>query len=155
MPRRGIFVVRKSKREIIDLILVWAALESMAARLAAERAGSEDIAGLRHVFDEFQTEKPEEHPDEYSQANIKFHQTIIRLGGCGLIEEMTENLFIHMRAIRAVSMRQQDRARRSIEDHMQIIAALEARDVERAERLVREHTLGLAAHVEKYGEFLD
>ena len=38
MPRRGIFVVRKSKREIIDLILVWAALESMAARLAAERA---------------------------------------------------------------------------------------------------------------------
>jgi DNA-binding GntR family transcriptional regulator len=52
-------------------------------------------------------------------------------------------------------MRQQDRARRSIEDHMQIIAALEARDVERAERLVREHTLGLAAHVEKYGEFLD
>ena len=155
VPRRGIFVVRKSKREIIDLILVWAALESMAARLAAERAGSEDIAGLRHVFDEFQTEKPEEHPDEYSQANIKFHQTIIRLGGCGLIEEMTENLFIHMRAIRAVSMRQQDRARRSIEDHMQIIAALEARDVERAERLVREHTLGLAAHVEKYGEFLD
>src|SRR5215217_6660075 len=155
MPRRGIFVVRKSKREIIDLILVWAALESMAARLAAERAGSEDIAGLRHVFDAFQTEKPEEHPDEYSQANIKFHQTIIRLGGCGLIEEMTENLFIHMRAIRAVSMRQQDRARRSIEDHMQIIAALEARDVERAERLVREHTLGLAAHVEKYGEFLD
>src|SRR5215207_8346839 len=37
VPRRGIFVVRKSKREIIDMILVWAALESMAARLAAER----------------------------------------------------------------------------------------------------------------------
>jgi DNA-binding GntR family transcriptional regulator len=55
-----------------------------------------------------------------------------------------------MRAIRAVSMRQQDRAKRSIQDHMQIIAALEARDVEGAERLVRDHTLGLAAHVEKY-----
>ena len=68
---------------------------------------------------------------------------------------MTQNLFIHMRAIRAVSMRQQDRARRSIEDHMRIIAALEARDVEGAERLVRDHTLGLAAHVEKHGVFLD
>jgi len=155
VPRRGIFVVRKSKREIIHMILVWAALESMAARLAAERAAEKEIAGLRHVFDEFQTEKPEEHPDEYSQANIRFHQTIIRLGGCRLIEEMTENLFIHMRAIRAVSMRQQDRAKRSIEDHMAIIAALEARDIERAERLVRDHTLGLAAHVEKYGVFAD
>jgi DNA-binding GntR family transcriptional regulator len=155
VPRRGIFVVRKSKREIIDMILVWAALESMAARLAAQRAPEADLAGLRHVFDQFQTERPEEHPDEYSQANITFHQTIIRLGGCRLIEEMTENLFIHMRAIRAVSMRQQDRAKRSIEDHMAIIAALEARDVGGAERLVRDHTLGLAAHVEQYGVFAD
>jgi DNA-binding GntR family transcriptional regulator len=152
-PRRGIFVVRKSKQEIIEMILVWAALESMAARLAAERAPDEELAGLRHVFDEFQTEKPEEHPDEYSQANIRFHQTLIRLSGLKLIVDMTENLFIHMRAIRAVSMRQQDRARRSIAEHMGIIAALEARDVELAERLVRDHTLGLAAHVEKYGVF--
>src|SRR3954452_3503152 len=45
-PRRGIFVVRKSKREIIELILVWAGLESMAARLAAERASEDEIAGL-------------------------------------------------------------------------------------------------------------
>ncbi len=155
VPRRGIFVVRKSKREIIEMILVWAALESMAARLAAERATDSDLESLRHVFDQFQNEKPEEHPDEYSQANITFHQTIIRLSGCQLIADMTENLFIHMRAIRAVSMRQQDRARRSIEEHMAIISALESRDVERAERLVREHTLGLAAHVEKYGVFYE
>jgi DNA-binding GntR family transcriptional regulator len=38
---------------------------------------------------------------------------------------------------------------------MAIIAALEARDIERAEHLVRDHTLGLAAHVEKYGVFAD
>ena len=154
-PRRGIFVVRKSKREIIELIVVWAGLESMAARLATKRASDEEIAGLRHVFDAFQTERPEEHPEEYSQANIEFHRTIIRLSGCQLIVEMTENLFIHMRAIRAVSMRQQHRAERSIGEHMQIITALEARDVEGAERLVRDHTLGLAAHVEKYGVFPD
>jgi DNA-binding GntR family transcriptional regulator len=152
-PRRGIFVVRKSKREIIDMILVWAALESMAARLAAERAGAQELEGLRHVFDRFQTEPPEEHPDEYSDANMAFHQTIIRLSGCALIGEMVENLFIHMRAIRAVSMRQQDRTKRSVEEHRQIIAALEARDADRAERLVRDHTLGLAAHVERYGVF--
>jgi DNA-binding GntR family transcriptional regulator len=155
VPRRGLFVVRKSKREIIEMILVWAALESMAARLAAERASDDDLERLRHAFDEFQTEKPEEHPDEYSQANIRFHQTIIRLGGCQLIVDMTENLFIHMRAIRAVSMRQQDRARRSIEEHMGIIAALESRDADRAGRLVREHTQGLAAHVEKHGVFAE
>jgi DNA-binding GntR family transcriptional regulator len=66
---------------------------------------------------------------------------------------MTENLFIHMRAIRAVSIRQDNRAERSMREHMAIIDALEKRDGELAERLVREHTLGLAAHVEKHGVF--
>jgi DNA-binding GntR family transcriptional regulator len=37
---------------------------------------------------------------------------------------------------------------------MRIIEALERRDAELAERLAREHTLGLAAHVERHGDFL-
>ncbi len=69
--------------------------------------------------------------------------------------DMTENLFIHMRAIRQVTIGQDNRAQRSIVDHMKIIEALERRDTELAERLVREHTLDLAAHVEKHGDFLD
>ena len=36
VPRRGIYVVRKTKREVIELIQAWAALESMAARLITE-----------------------------------------------------------------------------------------------------------------------
>src|ERR671935_2342324 len=50
-PRRGIFVVRKTKREIIEMITVMAALESMAARLAAERATAADLAELHHLMD--------------------------------------------------------------------------------------------------------
>ena len=67
---------------------------------------------------------------------------------------MTENLFIHMRAIRKVTIRQDNRAERSIIDHMNIIDALIARDADLAERLVREHTFGLRGHVEKHGDFL-
>src|SRR6476646_3721807 len=49
-PRRGIFVVKKSKREIVEIITVMAALESMAARLAAERAPTAQIAGLHRLM---------------------------------------------------------------------------------------------------------
>ena len=31
LPRRGVYIVRKSKAEIVEMITVWAALESMAA----------------------------------------------------------------------------------------------------------------------------
>lgn len=153
VPRRGIFVVRKSKREIIDMIIVWAALESMSARLAASRASDRELASLREMFHDFEAEAPTEHMNEYSDANIRFHQTIIRLGGCEMIGEMTANLFIHIRGIRAVSVRQENRSERSLQEHRAIIAALVARDADLAERLVREHTLGLAAHVEKHGRF--
>lgn len=153
VPRRGIFVVRKTKREILDLIVVWAALESMAARLAATHACDEDIAGLRRLFNEFEAQPPAAHMHEYSEANIAFHQAVIRMGGCRLIVDMTGNLFLHMRAIRAVSVRQENRFEISMREHMAIIDALERRDPDLAERLVREHTMGLAAHVERHGVF--
>jgi DNA-binding GntR family transcriptional regulator len=73
IPRRGIYIVRKSKREIIEMIQMWAALESMAARLATLHAPDSEIARLRHLFDEFKSSPPSEHLDEYSDANIAFH----------------------------------------------------------------------------------
>jgi DNA-binding GntR family transcriptional regulator len=155
LPRRGIFIVRKSKREIIEMIQVWAALESMSARLATLHAPDAEIAKVRHLFDEFQNSPPAEHIGEYSDANIAFHQMIIRLGGSQLIEDATRNLFIHVRAIRKATISQDNRAARSIIDHLKIIEALERRDTELAERLTRQHTLDLAAHVERYCDFLD
>ena len=155
VPRRGIYVVRKSKKEIIEMIVVWAALESMAARLAAKNATDEQLKELSALFHEFKDEPLSDHLNEYSDANIKFHQTILRLSGYALIFEMTQNLFIHIRAIRTVSLRQDNRAARSINDHMRIIAALEARDADLAAKLVREHTMGLAAHVEKHWIFAE
>jgi DNA-binding GntR family transcriptional regulator len=155
VPRRGIFIVRKTKRQIVEMIEMWAAIESMAARLATLNASDEEIAGLRKMFDEFRNATPADHIDEYSDANIAFHQAIIRLSGSHLMGQTIENLFIHVRAIRRMTISQADRAARSIVDHMRIIEALEKRDTELAERLVRQHSLDLAAHVEKYCDFLE
>jgi DNA-binding GntR family transcriptional regulator len=155
-PRRGIFIVRKTKREIVEMITVMAALESMAARLAAVHATEAQIAELRRLMAEFRAgPSHDERLAEYSDANISFHQAIIEMSGCALLAEMTKNLFIHMRAIRKITIHQENRAARSITDHMRIIEALERRDPQLAERLAREHTLGLAAHVEQHGDFLD
>jgi DNA-binding GntR family transcriptional regulator len=155
IPRRGIFIVRKSKREMIEMIQMWAALESMSARLATLHASDAEIGKLRHLFDEFQNSPPAEHLDEYSDANIAFHQMTIRLGGSRLIGDTTKNLFLHVRAIRRATISQNNRAARSIIEHLKIIEALERRDTELAERLTRQHTLDLAAHVDRHCDFLD
>jgi DNA-binding GntR family transcriptional regulator len=155
VPRRGIYVVRKTKREVIEMITAWAALESMAARLVTENASDVDIAGLRRMFARFDGDTLHARLDEYSEVNIAFHQTIIELSGNQVLIKLAENLFTHMRMIRGQTIGEDDRVDRSIHDHLNIIQALEARDTERAEDLVRQHALGLAAHVAKHADHLD
>jgi DNA-binding GntR family transcriptional regulator len=155
VPRRGIYVVRKTRREVIEMITAWAALESMAARLLTEHAGDDEIASLRRMFATFEGGRIAAKLDEYSEVNIEFHQTIIRMSGNGVLIDLAENLFTHMRMIRRKTIGEQDRADRSIRDHMTIIEALEARATARAETLVRDHALGLAEHVAKYADYLD
>ena len=154
VPRRGVYIVRKTKAEILEMITVWAALESMAARLITQHATDVEISSLRDLFATFDDDAVRAHIDEYSDRNIKFHQAILDLSRCSLLRELADNLFIHMRSIRVRTIAETDRADRSIIDHMHIIEALEARDTELAERLAREHTMNLAAHVEKHVDYL-
>ncbi len=154
-PRKGVFVVRKTKTEILQMITVWAALEGMAARLITETASDAEIATLRTMFATFEGDQVQAKIDEYSDTNIRFHQAILKMSQCDLLCEMAEHLFLHMRSIRMRTISERDRADRSIIDHMNIIEALEARNTDFAERLVRQHTLDLAAHVEENVDYLD
>src|SRR5215470_811858 len=155
VPRRGIYVVRKTKAEVIELITAWAALESMAARLITQRASDQEIAMLRAMFATFENGRLHAKLDEYSEVNIEFHQTIIRMSSNRILIDLAENLFAHMRMIRRKTIGERDPADRSIRDHMNIIQAIEARDTAKAESLVREHALGLADHVARHADYLE
>ena len=153
VPRRGILVLRKTKREIIQMVQAWAALESMAVRLLIQTASDSEIAGLRELMRKFtEGQTPDERLSDYSSANIQFHQMIISLSKSDVLAEMTDNLLLHVRGIRAMTIGRHDRAKRSIGDHLAIIDAIEKRDIDRAECLSRDHTLGLAAFVERHGD---
>jgi DNA-binding GntR family transcriptional regulator len=148
VPRKGVMVLKKTKREVIDMIQAWAALESMAARLATLHASDEAISGLRKLFRGFdEGHKPADHLSEYSSANILFHQAIVKLSGSQVLVDMTEQVLLHVRGIRQITIGRDDRASRSIIDHLAIIDAIEKRDTERAVILSRDHTLGLADYV--------
>jgi DNA-binding GntR family transcriptional regulator len=155
IARRGAFLVRKNKQEVLDIVDVWAALESMAARLATSRASDAEIAQLRKNFTSYDGEEARTHIDEYSDTNIEFHQTIIDLAKSELISQMAAQIFFHMRAIRTTTIKDRDRVAQSVMDHTRIIEAIEERDAYHAEQLVRDHALELAKHIERYVDYLD
>jgi DNA-binding GntR family transcriptional regulator len=149
VPRKGVFVRRKTREEILEMVIAWAALESMAARLAAVSATDAQIRNLRRFAMKHSSDAVRADIEEYSDANIVFHQTILELSGCSLLRTMAGGLFAHMQAVRRRAMGESDRARRSVVDHMEIIDALESRDADLASRRVREHTMRLHDHISR------
>lgn len=149
MPRKGVYVQRKSMEEILEMIVAWAALESMAARLAVENATDNEIASLRKIAAKYNKGAVDTRISEYSDDNIRFHQRILEISGCSLLKTMAEGLFLHMQAVRLRAMKEGNRAERSVVDHAGIIEALEARDADLAGDRVREHTMRLHEHVRR------
>lgn len=155
VPRKGVFVQRKSLTEILEMIIAWAALESMAARLAADRASDTEIASVRRIAAKYSADAAGTHIAEYSDDNIRFHQRILEISGCAILGEMAEGLFLHMHAVRLRSMGEADRVQRSVVDHAEIIEALESRDPETSARRVHDHTMKLHDHVRRTWTGLD
>jgi DNA-binding GntR family transcriptional regulator len=148
-------VVRRTKAEIVDMIRAWAALESMAARLITAMARKHDITALRDVFKAFGPDRlPQDHIEEYSRANIVFHQALISLSESQVLVDMTNDILLHVRGYRQLTIGRKERIAASLPEHLAMIEALEARDTELAETLARDHTLRLAAYVEAHGHEL-
>ena len=155
VARKGVFVQRKSLSEILEIIVAWAALESMAARLATERASDSDVAALRKIAAKYNDERANTRISEYSEDNIRFHQKILEISKCTLLKTMADGLFLHMHSVRKRAINENDRVTRSVVDHGEIIDALEQRDADKASFLVREHTMRLHDHVRRTWDRLD
>ena len=155
VPRKGVFLKRKSREEILEMIVAWAALEAMAARLAAMEASTEAIADLRAHAERHSASAARTDLAEYSEANMVFHKKVLAMSGVALLGRMADSLFVHMDAVRRRAMAEGDRAQQSVADHKAIIEALEARDADAAERASRDHTLRHYAHIAAHWTWLD
>ena len=148
-PRKGVYVRPKTLKEVLEMVVVWAALESMAARLVTEVATDKQIKSLRSLGVKHSGDSTRADIAEYSEANIQFHQRILELSGCELLKVTADSLLQHMYAVRRRSMTEGDRISRSVVDHMAIIEAIENREGDLAAMLVRDHTMKLHDHIHK------
>ena len=155
VPRRGIVVVRRTKTEIVDMIRAWAALESMAARLITTTARKKDISALRDFFKDFGKDRlPQDHVEEYSKANIAFHQALISLSESPVLVDMTNDILLHVRGYRQLTIGRTTAPRPRCPSIWRSSRRWKQRDTELAEKRARDHTLGLAAYVEAHGQEL-
>ncbi|GEP09034.1 GntR family transcriptional regulator [Methylobacterium gnaphalii] len=146
--RRGIFVVRKPKSEINDMIHACAALEAMAVRLTCEKATDEQLAALRGEFSAFyECDRPASF-EIYFEARWRFCRHVATLAQSGEILAMLDHLLLHLRGIHDVFFRREMTPQYLRDAYVAIIAALEARDADRAGQLVLERGFRLARDID-------
>ncbi|MYG41645.1 MAG: GntR family transcriptional regulator [Rhodobacteraceae bacterium] len=149
--RIGVFIKKRSIEEVAELVVVWAAIESMAARLACGQVSQEEVEELELIG----VKDSSENQDVYSEANIMFHRKILELSKCNMLKKIGEDIFAQIEPARRHAMRDPTRTEQSISDHAEIVNAIQSNQPEKAANLVREHTLRLEKYIRKTWKNLD
>ncbi|MGY2085380.1 GntR family transcriptional regulator [Blastococcus sp. SYSU DS0539] len=133
----GAVVVRAEESRLWENVLIRGALEGLAARLAAERRSTADLAEVlarERAFAECRD------PDAAGALNRQFHFRIYQAAGSPVLMRQLEFLWRSLGAGPQVYRAHAD----SAAQHQAIGAAIARGDGDEAERLTRAHILGTA-----------
>jgi DNA-binding GntR family transcriptional regulator len=151
-PRHGVFVVKKTRREIIEMVYACAALESMAVRLACAKATEAQLGALRASFRALYEADPTGEYHSYFEARWQFCRHAATLAQCAEILSMLNHLLLHLRSVHETIFRQSIDLAYLRAAYRAIIEALELRDAELASRLVLERGFRFARDIENCGD---
>jgi DNA-binding GntR family transcriptional regulator len=139
-PFRGARVRAVRADEIAESYPVRAALEELAAKLAAERlAGA--AAPLQAEIDAMRAAAVNGDLRAFVRHDVAFHRVFVEASANLTLVEVWQSLHVDLRTRFTLIQRLEDLAEVA-ESHVPIMRALDAGDAERAGRVVREHIEG-------------
>lgn len=142
-PFRGCSVRAFSAQELLEAFPVRAALEALAARLAAERISENELLRLAELVGTMRDAADRGDPHDQSQANAQFHATIVRAARNATLERQWSFLEPFSRTYISVSQPGLDL--RALSDrHIPILDALRARDGDAAAAAMHQHLMDAA-----------
>jgi DNA-binding GntR family transcriptional regulator len=143
-PYRGCSVRAFSASELLDAFPVRAALEALAARLAAERITDEELDELDERLGRMRAAAHRGDAHDQSQANASFHATIVRAARNSTLERQWRLLEPFSRTYLTVSRPGIDLVHLS-DRHVPILDALRRREPDAAADAMHDHLMGAAA----------
>jgi DNA-binding GntR family transcriptional regulator len=142
-PYRGCSVRAFSADELLEAFPVRAALEALAARLAAECITDAELDELDELLGRMRAAARSGDAHAQSQANASFHATIVRAARNGTLESQWRRLEPFSRTYLTVSRPGIDLVHLS-DRHVPILDALRRHDPDAAAVAMHEHLMGAA-----------
>lgn len=143
VPRRGAFVALPDVNAVEDMFAVRERLETLAARLAAERASVADVVRLRALLDLAQEATTRGDLAQVGELNSELHLEIIAITGNRWLASMAGALYMQVRWVFRIGAA--ERAPHSWQEHIRLVDAIASGDAEAAEAAAADHVHAASA----------
>jgi GntR family transcriptional repressor for pyruvate dehydrogenase complex len=141
LPVRWTLWLAEHKDEVLDLLQVRTALEPLAASLAAEKAGSNDIEDMKLVLEKIDKAIETDAIEYAVEGDIKFHQLISECSNNSFLIELNQGINVALVENRYAYFSTPGTIRESNLHHWQVLEAIQAKDPMRAANSMREHIM--------------
>lgn len=139
VPRKGAYVADISVKDITDVFEIRAALEGLAAVLAAERITNEELEEMERLLAEKAEAISKGDLERLVEADTKFHEAIYKASRNEKLAAIINNLREQIQRYRATSLAHPGRMQHSLEEHRSIVEAIQSRDINLARQVAQDH----------------
>ncbi len=139
VPRKGAYVTPLSIEDLEDMMQIRAALEALAAQLAAVKASDEEVEELCRTNDLFEQAVMDNDEREIMKSDIRFHDALYSASGNAKLKMLTNSLREQMQRIRVLYIKNIPDKKELIGQHARVIQAIKEHDGEIARDVSRDH----------------
>ncbi len=139
IPFRGTYISDLKNEDIEEILEIRFALESFAARIAAEKADDEIKNQLSELEKQFELAVKTQDNTLAFDTDTKLHELILNISGNKRIQTIITNLLGQIHRIRFISCHMEGRIETTVKEHLEIIKTIKENDPDRAEEKMKIH----------------
>ncbi|WP_249979171.1 GntR family transcriptional regulator [Vreelandella olivaria] len=124
VPRKGVVVNEIPQSEILEVFMILSSLESLAARLAAQKINGDIVAEIDQLMVEMETAQLNGDVEDAVELNVKYNDLIGRAAGNPKLHEMLVDLKDYVRAFSNLSSGLPGRTKEALREHRDILGAI-------------------------------
>lgn len=140
IPRRGIYVINLTRKDVQEIYTIRTVLEGLATRLAIPFFSNEELQAIDDDFTEVENELKEANFQFFLKVDTEFHDTIIEKSQNERLKDLLSSIHDQIMIFRTWHARQSlDEVSLAMQEHKAVLDALMDKNVSLAEKRMKEH----------------
>ncbi|MBS3969193.1 MAG: GntR family transcriptional regulator [Clostridia bacterium] len=139
IPRKGAYVSDISLKDIAQVFEVRAAMEALAAGLAAQRIADDQMEKLERKLVEVKNAVDNSDLDNIIHFDTDFHEIIYDASRNDRLVQILNNLREQIQRYRTASLASPGRLKDTLREHQELVDAISTRNVALAQKVAKEH----------------